>query len=77
MPKDGWMQRAACRGLDVELFYSPDVETAREAVRVCRACPVRRECLETAILSEEQFGVWGGTLERPRRRLLRGTASAA
>ncbi len=71
MHDDPWQQRAACRGLDVELFYSTEEDDLRAAVRVCRTCPVRRECLTSAMTSEELFGVWGGTLEHQRRRVFR------
>lgn len=39
---------------------------------VCRRCPVQRRCLEAA-LAENAPGIWGGTTERERRKLLRAT----
>ena len=62
-----WIDRAACAGVDITLFYEPDKEIeAHKAARVnaakdiCNACPVQRECLETAIGNDEAYGVWGG-----------------
>lgn len=42
------------------------------AKSVCYLCPVRQECLEYAILSEERWGVWGGMTAPERERLVHG-----
>lgn len=39
------------------------------AVGVCRACPVRAECLQYALAADERFGVWGGLSETERAGL--------
>jgi WhiB family redox-sensing transcriptional regulator len=41
---------------------------------VCRACVVKAECLEYALVNGEKFGIWGGLSERERRRLRRARA---
>jgi WhiB family redox-sensing transcriptional regulator len=41
------------------------------AKAVCRACTVREECLEFAISTNQEYGVWGGTSEEERRVLRR------
>ena len=71
MGHDDWTARAACRGLDVELFYSTEETDVRAAVKVCRSCPVRGQCLATAVSAGEMFGVWGGVAEAQRRRIVR------
>ncbi len=71
MPDTEWLLRAACRGMDVELFYSTDDADSRAALRVCGSCPVRTECFQAAMDGRESFGVWGGTLEGQRRRVFR------
>ena len=71
MLDETWMDRAACRGLDVEVFYSTDEADNRAAIRICRQCPVRGECFAAAMTGREAFGVWGGTLESQRRRVFR------
>jgi WhiB family transcriptional regulator, redox-sensing transcriptional regulator len=38
---------------------------------ICQACPIRTECLATALDGRYEFGVWGGMTERERRALLR------
>jgi WhiB family transcriptional regulator, redox-sensing transcriptional regulator len=66
-----WRQRAACRGIDPEVFYPTSDEEADEAKRICAQCPVREPCLEYALAHREREGVWGGATERERRRLIR------
>ena len=66
-----WRQRAACRGLDPEVFYPSSDEDAEEAKAICGECPVRQLCLEHALAHRERDGVWGGLTERERRRLIR------
>lgn len=68
-----WRKRAACRGIDVEIFYPYDEDVAAEAAAkaVCGACPVRQACLEHALAHREREGIWGGATERERRRILR------
>jgi WhiB family redox-sensing transcriptional regulator len=66
-----WRQRAACRGLDADIFYPVSDDDAWEAQAVCASCPVRQPCLEHALTFREREGIWGGFTERERRRLIR------
>jgi WhiB family redox-sensing transcriptional regulator len=66
-----WRQRAACRGVDPDIFYPVSEEEAEEARSVCRSCAVMEACLEWALVNRERDGVWGGATERERRRLIR------
>lgn len=72
-----WRQKAACQGLDPEIFYPPSEEEAEEARAICAQCPVRQLCLEHALTHRERDGVWGGRTERERRRLLRQRRKSA
>lgn len=74
-----WRKRAACRGIDVEVFYPPTEEEsdAVEAKAICEMCPVRQACLEHALAHREREGVWGGTTERERRRIVRQRRKSA
>jgi WhiB family redox-sensing transcriptional regulator len=67
-----WRKQAACRGLDVEAFYPVTEDEA-----VCAVCPVRQACLEHALAHREREGVWGGTTERERRRIVRQRRKSA
>jgi WhiB family transcriptional regulator, redox-sensing transcriptional regulator len=74
-----WRKRAACRGIDVEIFFpatEEDVDAA-PAKAVCGVCPVRQACLEHALAHREREGIWGGATERERRRILRQRRKSA
>ena len=66
-----WQRHAACAEDDPELFFAWDDASVERAKQVCAACPVRSECLETALAVNEMHGVWGGMAEGERRRLIR------
>ena len=72
-----WREWAACRGMDSEVFFSPDGERGiakrareRAAKAICATCPVREPCLAHALATREPYGVWGGMSERERAALL-------
>ena len=71
-----WRMRAACRNSDPALFFpigttGPAVEQIRNAKEVCLQCPARLPCLEFALSTRQDSGVWGGTTEDERHRLRR------
>ena len=72
-----WRQRAACRGVEPDIFYPVSDEEAEEAKAICEECPVRQPCLEYAIANREKDGVWGGATERERRRIIRQRRKSA
>ena len=71
-----WRHQAACRGMDVNLFFPPSYKApavlgqVEEARSVCRRCPVRATCLEWAVNTGQGDGIWGGLIpdERPRAK---------
>ena len=76
-------EQALCRGVDPEVFFP----TARpntviyerelaQAKAVCAVCPVRAECLEWAVETGQDYGVWGG-LDPAERRLVKGRLAKA
>lgn len=66
-----WRNRAACRGVDPDIFFPISDEDAGQAKAICAECPVREACLEWALATRERDGVWGGATERERRRMIR------
>jgi WhiB family transcriptional regulator, redox-sensing transcriptional regulator len=72
-----WRKRAACRGIDPEMFFPVTDEDAEEAKAICATCPVREACLEYALAHREREGVWGGATERERRRIIRHRRKSA
>ncbi len=68
-----WMADALCAQVEGNLFFPDKGGSTRDAKAVCSACPVRGPCLDYALDHDETYGIWGGTSERERRRLRRGT----
>jgi WhiB family redox-sensing transcriptional regulator len=71
-----WRHRALCRDEDPELFFpigntDPALIQAEEAKKVCHRCPVIESCLQWALESGQDAGVWGGMSEDERRALKR------
>lgn len=71
-----WRDKAACLGEDTERFFplgttGPALDQVEAAKAVCRQCPVVTQCLEWALVNNQQDGVWGGLSEDQRRTLRR------
>ena len=71
---DEWRQQAACCFSETDLFFpigvtGPAGRQIEAAKAVCRGCPVQAECLDFALVTNQEAGVWGGTSEEQRRRL--------
>jgi WhiB family redox-sensing transcriptional regulator len=71
-----WIAGARCVDEDPELFFptgSGDaaLRQTRRAKTVCRACPVREDCLEWSLVTYQDAGVWGGLDEEQRREIRR------
>ena len=73
---DEWRRTAACRDTDPDLFFpvgttGPAIEQIANAKAVCRQCDSQTACLEFAIATNQDSGIWGGTSEEERRILRR------
>ena len=69
-----WRDDAACRDTDPELFFpvgstGDAIEETRVAIALCQRCPVREQCLEFAMVTNQRDGIWGGASEEDRRRM--------
>ena len=70
-----WRERAACRGRDQRLFFTPALEPQAKAC--CNGCTVRDECLAETLYIEEKagtlplWGVAGGLAPAERAPLIR------
>jgi WhiB family transcriptional regulator, redox-sensing transcriptional regulator len=71
MRRPVWMDEAACRGVDTDLFFPGLGESTLPAKAICSGCPVSADCLMYAMEgdSHDDFGVWGGTSAKQRRQL--------
>ena len=75
-PND-WRLDAACRDLDTAIFFPETEEAVAVAKAVCATCPVQEACLEFALITRQDDGVWGGLDENERRRVRRRRQEAA
>ena len=75
-----WRRDAICRDTDPELFFP--VGTTGQALlqiakakSVCCECPVKTACLEFAMETNQDTGIWGGLSEEERRQIRREAAA--
>lgn len=71
-----WREHASCRMAKPDLFFpignsGVAIEEIEAAKTVCHACAVQGACLQFALETNEQSGIWGGTTEDERRKLRR------
>jgi len=74
---DHWRPDAACRDLDTAVFFPETNEQIATAKAACASCPVRTACLEFAVITRQDDGVWGGLDENERKRERRRRQEAA
>lgn len=73
---EDWREEASCRHTDPDLFFpigstGPALEQIASAKAVCAECPVQVACLEFALATNQESGIWGGASEEERRKLRR------
>lgn len=77
-----WRERAMCRTTPritekffIEGKYPMNSFEQRDAIAVaksyCALCPVRQQCLEFALLMDEDSGIYGGMTRNERRHFIR------
>lgn len=71
IPLEQWRDDAACKGKPTHWWFPSRGQTAtkttKQALMICRDCPVRRQCLVHG-RRNEPYGIWGGELQGDRRR---------
>lgn len=67
---EAWRDDAACHSMPRSWWF-PDKDSYAQARPICMSCPVREKCLAFALENQILHGMWGGTTERERRRMLR------
>lgn len=69
-----WHEDSACgdpKNLEyVNNFFANKPSQVGKALRICGACPVKRDCLKWALESKQVWGVWGGLTYKQIRRTL-------
>lgn len=68
-----WMDKAACRGKDPDIFFA-DNGSYSQANQICAQCPVKPQCAAFALHAEggachnQRYGAWAGTTPRARAK---------
>ena len=80
--QDEWRDEALCRDTDPELFFpigttGHAIVAIEEAKRLCTECKVIDECLDFALETNQDSGVWGGHSEEERLAIRRVRAAEA
>lgn len=71
-----WMQDALCAQTDPEIFFpEKGGKGADDARKVCGGCDVRTDCLDFALRTGQDEGVWGGKSARQLGKLRRAAAA--
>lgn len=71
---DRWREQAACRYANAALFFPAGstgaaIDQIEAAKAVCGSCLVADACLQFALETNQEAGIWGGRDEEERRRL--------
>ena len=79
---DEWRRHAACRDTDPDLFFpvgttGPAIEQIENAKAVCKQCDAQADCLEFALATNQDSGIWGGTSEDERRQMRKAAQQRA
>ena len=75
-----WRDQALCRDTDPELFFPVGTTGVAlvqidRAKQVCGECRVQADCLEFALSTNQDSGIWGGLSEEERRVIRRQRAA--
>jgi len=69
------MAEGNCNNHPPAVFFPSDGVGVEIAKKICATCPAKDPCLDYALDSRIDHGVWGGTSERQRRRILKARRS--
>lgn len=69
MNDSSWFDEAFCLGEDTDSFFEKDLQPAL-IQNFCSKCPVRKECLNYGLESQNIFGVWGGVRDGDLQKAL-------
>lgn len=66
-----WQAQAFCRQLDPDLWHAETPQGTATAKRLCvQHCDVIEQCLTSALVERQEWGVWGGASPAMRTRAL-------
>jgi WhiB family redox-sensing transcriptional regulator len=66
-----WAEDVPCLNMTSEMYNPYQAAQLRATKKFCSNCDAKYDCLVMALVTEETFGVWGGTTEKDRAPLLK------
>ena len=80
--ENDWRLSAICKDSNAELFFpigstGHALEMIEAAKEVCTNCTVAEPCLQFALDTNQEAGVWGGFTEEERRIIRRERSTVA
>lgn len=69
-----WRFGAPCGSVNPDIFFDAaedDPLVEEQAKLICLGCPVAAECLDEAMITREEYGIWGGMTPEERTRYRR------
>jgi len=67
--KADWRQDAACIDEGSRKFFPERGQTSVKAKVICMECPVQKQCLDYAMRTNQENGIWGMLSEPDRIKL--------
>lgn len=69
-----WQDEAACLGMNQDYFFleQGSSTSSDRAKAICAQCPVISDCLDYALDTNPQYGIWAGMSLRERRHYVAG-----
>jgi WhiB family redox-sensing transcriptional regulator len=71
---EDWHEDAECAKPEnkdhIKDFFANKPSQQYKALKICEACPVRKECLRWALDTKQVWGIWGGLNYKQIRRTL-------
>ena len=76
LEQEDWMLEGGCANSDSDIFFPVGssmkaMKKVNAAKLICAECPVINECLDYAIRTNQDSGIWGGTTEDERKSIRR------
>lgn len=75
--REDWVSDALCAEVGWADFFPDDNEGKFAAKSICARCDVQVQCLNYALTSKEEFGIWSGTSAKQRKRIRSAQRPAA
>lgn len=68
--KTRWRKKVPCASVSLSQVYGSIVAQQQIVQEYCSKCPQKQACLEYALTNSEIYGVWGGTDEAERSKMI-------